>query len=185
MQSSILKWFSRLFRKLNIWLNASRFGKTFNRFSAFLARLFAESFFGGLFRPTEKDRFGESLFGRLLGLPVLLCRKFYEKTGSFWKALSGSSSFVWLLTGWHSISSRSYGFLLLAFSLSYALLRCVIAFPGLTEWCLIGACIIFALALILINRSFRALFKGSVLLSAFGGLFCEIKKDADSGRYGR
>ncbi len=180
MQSSILKYFSKLFRKLNIWFNASRFGKTFNRFSAFLAKLFSESFFGQLFRPSEKDFISESLFGKILGLPVYLCRKFYEKTGSFWKALTGSSGFVWFFASWHSISSRNYGILLLAFSVSYGILRCVFSFPSLTQWCLIGGLTLFALALILINRSFRALFKGSAFLSGFGGLFCEIKKDSDS-----
>ena len=94
MQSSILKWFSRLFRKLNIWFNASRSGKVFNRCSAFLARLLAESFFGRLFVPTGREYFTESLFGKLLGLPVAICRKFYEKSGNFWKNLTGSSSFA-------------------------------------------------------------------------------------------
>ncbi len=180
MQSSIFSWFSRQFRKLNLWFNASITGKVFNRLSATLALAFSHSFLGGLFRPGTKNLFSGSLFHKLLTLPLNLCRKHQEKTGEFWHSVTSSSAVVWFFSNWSFISSRAYGMVLLTFTLSYGIIRMFYDLPGTLEWCLLAGGALFSLLLILVNRSLKGLFKGSICLTAFGGLFCKIKQDSES-----
>ncbi len=183
MQSSIFKWFSRQFRKLNIWFNASVTGKVFNSLSAALALAFSTSFVGRLFRPGSKEIFSNSLFGKLLSLPIRLCQKHQEKAGEFWCSVTTSSGLVWFFNHWHSISSRAYGMVLLSFSLSYGIIRCFNAMPKTIEWCFLIVATVLALFLIFVNRSLKALFKGSIFLTAFGSLFGQIKPDSESNLF--
>ncbi len=181
MQSVILKFFAGLFHTLAVWFDESITGRMFNRVSAFLGAVFQSSLLGRFFATAgDGSLFRESLLYKLLTLPVALCRRIADKTSDYVKGMTRSSGVVWLLTNWHSVSIRIYGTVLCAFSLCYALLRSRFAHPAPVEWVCIAALFILSVLCILINRSAKSLFKGSRILTAFGSLFCEIKKDADS-----
>ncbi len=180
MQSLIYKKIGQWIRLLGLWFNASVTGRIFNRISAALAVVFSNSLLGKLFDARRKDICKKSLFCKFLLLPVTLCRLFAKKTDAFWKAQKQSSGVVWFLSYWNCISIRTYGSVLFVFSVAYALIRSFTSFPTIVEWCCISALLIISLLMMAINRSFKALFKGSVFLTAFGGLFCEIRKDVDS-----
>ncbi|MBQ2696874.1 MAG: O-antigen ligase family protein [Clostridia bacterium] len=180
MQSSIIKRIGRLLRLINIWFNASVIGRFFNRVSKTLATAFSTSLLGRFFTPKEHHFFKESLFYKLLSLPITLCKLTAKKCGKFAKTLDESSSVIWFFNYWHSISIRTYGFILLFFSVSYSIMRCLLSFPSLYEWIGLSGLALVSLLMIAINRSVKSLFKGSRILTAIGSLFCEIKKDVDS-----
>ncbi len=180
MQSAILKFCGRMLRILNIWFCASVTGRAFNRLSKTLGNAFSHSLLGRFFTPAEGSVFRESLFCKLLLLPVSVCRRLAAAIGEKWKVLEKNSSILWFFDNWHNISIRTYGVILLSFSLCFGVLRGFFFVPALAEWIVLGALALFALLMILINRSLKSLFKGSWFLTALGGLFCEIKPDSDS-----
>ena len=180
MQSAILKKCARFLRILNIWFSASVTGKAFNRVSRVLATAFAGSLPGRFFTPSEGGIFRESLFCKVLLCPVTLCRLFGKKISYLWVRLESGSSVFWCLDNWHSISIRIYGMILLSFSVFYGIFRYCFSTPTAFELIILGVLILFAVFMILVNRSLKSLFKGSLILTAIGGLFCEIKPDSDS-----
>ena len=180
MQSSIVKHLGRILRLINIWFNASMTGRLFNRITKTLGRAFPESLPGRFFTPEKHQFFRESLFYKIVILPITICRFSAKFFGPVFEKLEKNSSFLWFTTHWHSISIRTYGFVLLFFSLGYSLMRCLLSLPNLYEWVLLSTATLLALWMIVINRSIKSLFKGSRILTAVGGLFCDIKKDVDS-----
>ncbi|MBE7022077.1 MAG: hypothetical protein E7414_02530 [Ruminococcaceae bacterium] len=181
MQSSVFRFFANLFHKLALWFDASLFGRVFNRVSAFGARVFRHSVLGRFLAAENMGEFfKESLLYRLLTLPITLLRRIADKIGPFCSRTATSSSFNFLFSSWHSISSRTYGITLLFFSVFYTLFRTLWAEPRLTERVAVLALFVLAVFAIVINRSIKSLFKGSSILSGLGGLFCEIRKDVDS-----
>ncbi len=181
MQSSIINFFTKLFSTLALWFDESIAGRCFNHISAALARFFSDSFVGRLFAVKDWGViFKESLFYKLLTLPVAICRYIATRADAPAKELTSSSGIVWLLANWNNVSIRIYGVVLCAFSLGYGVLRVFISFPSLIEWCCIASLFLISLFCIVINRSLKSLLKGSRVLTAFGGLFCYIKKDSDS-----
>lgn len=181
MQSSIFQFFANLFHALACWFDASLLGRAFNKFSAFSARVFKHSLIGRFFAGQSKGTFFfESLFGKLVMLPITLARKTAAKFGGFWSRTAQNSGIYFLLSSWHSISIRTYGVALLFFSLFYGVFRTLWAQPTLVERLCVAGLLLVAIVAIIINRSLKSLFKGSTLLTAFGGLFCPIRKDVDS-----
>ncbi|MBE7009928.1 MAG: hypothetical protein E7418_00375 [Ruminococcaceae bacterium] len=180
MQSSIFHFFARIFHSLADWFGASLFGRGFNRVATFCAKVFAGSLLGRFFDTHgEGHVFSESIFGQLLALPVKLIRRLGEALHSI-TPMTETSSIYWLLSAWHTISIRAYGLILLFFSLFYGIFRTLWAEPTTTERICVGLMIVVALLAIIVNRSLKSLFKGSTLLTSFGGLFCTIRKDVDS-----
>ncbi|MBR5236826.1 MAG: O-antigen ligase family protein [Clostridia bacterium] len=181
MQSKILQIFGNLFHALAIWFDASLAGRLFNRFSAFLARSFADSLPGRFFvAKGTSSVWNESLFYKLLHLPVSLCRLIAGKIGDRWQEMAKSSCIVWFLMNWNIVSIRIYGFLFGSFALCYGALRICLSGPDLLEIAILSAVLLFAVFAVIINRSLKSLFKGSRFLTAFGSMFCPIRKDVDS-----
>ncbi|MBE7034865.1 MAG: hypothetical protein E7402_01900 [Ruminococcaceae bacterium] len=181
MQSSILDFFAKLFHGLALWFNESLFGRFFNALSARLAVWFRHSLPGRFFAGDKTGHwFNESLFGKCLLFPLSLCRKCAALTGRFFESCAAGSSVLWLLRTWHSVSSRVYGIVLCAFSVSYLALSLAFSQISILLVCVLSALFLLSVLLILANRSLKSLFKGSRILTAFGGLFCPIRKDVDS-----
>ncbi len=180
MESSILKWFRKILRILNIWFNASKFGKCFNRISACFAKAFPDSFLGRFFHSKPKNYFRESLFYKFLLLPITVCRWIAIKFSPFFTKISQNSQIHVFFSNWHLISVRVYGLFLLVFTLTYSLLRSVISFPTPLQRIILACLFLVGAVMFLVNRSIKSLFKGSFIFTAIGGLFCEIKKDSDS-----
>lgn len=181
MQSVILQFLAKICHTLALWFDESIVGRLFNRASRWLANVFRDSLPGRFFSCGKAGRwFFESFFGKLFLLPITLCRKVAEKYGDRAKAVLGKSRIIWLLSVWNVISIRVYGLALLAFTAGYSLLRVCFAEMSKIQWFVMAALCLIALFCILINRSLKSLFKGSRMLTAFGGLFCTIRKDVDS-----
>ena len=181
MQSLFLQFFANVFHTFAYWFDESAIGRLFNKVCAALGRAFSHSGLARLFTHSNWGCFfRESLFYKLLTLPLVLTRKIASHVGTFCAGAAQSSSVLWLLANWHSISIRMYGVVFCSFSLVYGLLRAVFSFPSFYEWCFIITLFVFSLLCIIINRSLKSLFKGSRILTLIGGLFCHIKKDSDS-----
>lgn len=181
MQSSIFRFFANVFHALARFFDASLFGRAFNRLTSFCGRVFKHSVPGRFFAgQTQGTWFSESLFGKLFMLPITIMRLLACKVGSFCSRTAQNSGIYFLLSSWHSISIRTYGVALLFFSLFYGVFRTLWAQPTLIERLCVAGLLLVAIASIIINRSLKSLFKGSTFLTAFGGLFCPIRKDVDS-----
>ncbi len=181
MQSKILQFFGGLFHTLALWFDASVAGRLFNGFSAFLARAFADSLPGRFFAAKgTASLWSESLFYKVLHTPVRLCRFIADKIGDKWQKMAKSSCIVWFLMNWNTVSIRVYGFVLGSFALCYGALRIALRTPSVLELVILLAVFIVSVLAIIINRSLKSLFKGSRFLTAFGGMFCSIRKDVDS-----
>ncbi len=181
MQSLFLQFFANLFHTFAYWFDESAIGRLFNKFCAALGRTFSHSGLSRLFtRSNWGCFFRESLFYKLLTLPLVLTKKMATHVGTFCAGAAQSSTVLWLLANWHSISIRMYGVAFCSFALVYGVLRTIFSFPTLYEWGLIISLFIVSLLCMFINRSLKSLFKGSRILTLIGGLFYHIKKDADS-----
>lgn len=181
MQSSILQFFAALFHRLAYWFNESVTGRLFNRLSAFLARVFRGSLLGRLLAAPQDGRFfRSSRLHAVLTWPIRLCRALAQKLDAPVKRMLDTSGLVWLLHNWYYVSIRVYGVVLCAFTLTYTALRMVLRRPGTVTLAVLFALFCISVLCILINRSVKSLFKGSRIATAFGSLFCDIKKDSDS-----
>jgi len=181
MQSLIINFFSKIFHRLAIWFEESYAGRLFNRIASFFANAFRHSFTGELFAGSRwGEYFKNSLFYKLIMLPVALCQFIAKHTEAFCNKISESSQVLWLFANWNKVSIRTYGVFFCTFSLCYAALRALFSLPSLLEWCLLGGLFFLSLLCILINRSLKSLFKGSRILNLFGGLFCFIRKESES-----
>ncbi|MBE7047910.1 MAG: hypothetical protein E7393_00855 [Ruminococcaceae bacterium] len=181
MESVILQFFSNIFHGLAIWFNESIIGSWFNRLSGWFATVFRDSMLGRFFAcKGERSFFKESLFCKLLKTPVIFCQFIGKHIHKLSHNTFQTSGVVWLLANWHSISIRIYGTVLLSFSITYGIIRIILAKPTLLEACLVVTACFASLLCILINRSIKSLFKGSRIAMAVSGLFCEIRKDIDS-----
>ncbi|MBR6729401.1 MAG: O-antigen ligase family protein [Clostridia bacterium] len=181
MQSSIFKFFANIFHTLAFWFDASLTGRVFNSISAFCARVFRHSVLGKFFCAKESAGwFTESIFCKLLLLPVSFLRYLNKKAGETLRRISSSSYIIWLSENWHNISIRTYGITLCCFCVFYTVFRFLFAEPGMWEHVAVGALGLLSLLAIGINRSCKSLFKGSLLMQLIGGLFGDIKKDTDS-----
>ena len=86
MESRIYGFFAKIFSCLGVWFDASFFGKLFNRISFRLGKLFANSFIGRLFciPLCEKKAFTESVFWKIITLPILLLKKIAACISDSW-----------------------------------------------------------------------------------------------------
>lgn len=181
MQSSVLQFLAVLLHRLAVWFDESVTGRAFNRLSAFLARAFKGCLLGRLFAAPQDGRFFKaSRLYALLTLPIKLCRALAARFDAPLRHLLNTSGFVWLLQNWYSISIRVYGVVLAAFAASCGLARFLLGRLGMSVLCALSALLLLAVFCIGVNRSAKSLFKGSRFATAFGSLFCEIKKESDS-----
>ena len=180
MESSIYKFFARIFHALAVWFDASLFGRAYNACSRFLGRCFRYSMFGRLFAKglETESLWQNSLLYRVLHLPLRFCRFLAERWGAFWERTTENSHIIRAVSHWELLSLRVYGVAVLTFTLVHALLFAVLgklSFVAILIYCILT---VFSFALILINRSPKSLFKGSCFLKMFGGLFCEVKEES-------
>ena len=171
MQSSIFRFFANMFHTLAIWFDASVVGRAFNAVADFCMRTFRHSILGRLFSSEAVGKVcGESFFAKLPTLIVHLIRTITRPFRSFCFKTAESSKLIWLFSNWNAVSIRLYGVSLAFFSVFYTVFRLLWGNPSMLEHCAIGILFICAIAAIIINRSIKSLFKGSVILTAFGGI---------------
>lgn len=180
MESSIYNFFARIFHALAVWFDASLFGRGYNALCAFLGKCFRNCFIGKrLCKGLETREVWEaSLLYRVLHLPVRLCRMIAQKSGGFWERVSEDSRVVRLADNWELVSIRIYGVVIFFFAAAHAALGTLL--HGIQPMMLIidAALAILAVIMVAINRSPKSLFKGSLFLRLFGGMFCEVKKES-------
>lgn len=180
MESSIYKFFAKIFHALAVWFDESVFGRVYNSVCAFLGNCFKHSFLGRFFCKglQTKDICEASILYRLIHLPVKFCSFIAQKTGAFWEKAIEGSGILRLANNWELVSIRVYGVILFFFIITFAILNT--ALNGINNVVLAASGVLLILALLMaaINRSPKSLFKGSVFLRNFGGLFCEVKKES-------
>ncbi|MBR5156444.1 MAG: O-antigen ligase family protein [Clostridia bacterium] len=180
MESSIFKFFAKIFHALAVWFDESVFGKAYNSLCIFLAKCFKYSFLGKFFCTglNTKDMCEASLLYRIIYSPIKLCSFIAKKTGVFWEKTVEDSSILRLANNWELVSIRIYGVILFFFVVTFSVLNTILNGINLMLLAICGAALVFAIFMILINRSPKSLFKGSEFLRSFGGLFCEVKKES-------
>lgn len=178
MESNIYNFFAKIFSCLAIWLDESAFGKLFNKISAALAKFFVHSAVGGLFSktPSAEKLFSSSVFLKIITAPVRLLKRVARSLPDKWEKIYGKSALVTIADNFELISSKIYGSVFLTFGITHFVLSLVLKgfSPSLAAADLV--IVLFSVLLILLDRSLKSLFKGSSLLLAFGGLFCEVNK---------
>ncbi len=180
MESLILKKCKKILRILNIWFCASKSGKLFNRITSTFAKAFPSSFLGKFLSKERNNYFRESLFCKLLMLPITLCRLIGSKISSFCHVVAKNSYLNYFFSNWHLVSTRVYGTFLMVYSLIYGIIHYFANPLSPIEWIILSCLFVLGFVLFLINRSLLSLFKGSFILKLFGGLFCDIGKDPES-----
>ncbi len=180
MDSNIYRFFARIFHVLAVWFDESVFGRFYNRLCRFLGKCFSSSFLGHGFAKGLETRtlWESSILYKILHLPISFCKWFAKTTGSFWENLSESSRIIRVVENWELVSIRVYGFVIFFFAIFHALLSLLM--NGIQTQVLLIDLGLFILSLLMIwiNRSLKSLFKGSLFLRLFGGLFCEVKKES-------
>ncbi len=180
MESSIYQFLARVFHALAVWFDASLFGRIFNAVCAFLGKCFRNCFVGKrLCKGLETREIWEaSLIYQLLHIPVRACRWFAKKSSKFWIKAAEGSQIIQLTNNWELVSIRIYGVIIFFFAVAHALLGFVVHGVNPVMLAVDAAFLFVAFIMVLINRSPKSLFKGSLVLRLFGGLFCEVKKES-------
>lgn len=168
MESRVFSFFAALFSRIAVWFDESACGKYYNKFCAWLNRVYQKSFVSRFFAgPKHRDVFQNSVLGKLFGLPGRFLLFLQNKlSGPFNHVLKNSLVCVWF-SKWADVSIRFYGFVLCAFSLPLLFLR----ESGRLGLLLIAAVFAAGIVMILLNRSLRQLFGGSAVVTALMGLF--------------
>ncbi len=180
MESRIYGFFAKIFSCLGVWFDASVFGKLFNRISARLGKVFADSFLGRLFcRPLyENKAFTESVFWKIITLPILLLKKIGACISDSWVNVYRKSVLFYLADNFELISSKVYGTIFLSFSVAHFLLSFILQNFSLVSIAVDVAVVILSVLLILLDRSLKSLFKGSSILLSIGGMFYPVRKES-------
>ncbi len=171
MESKIFSFFAALFSKIAMWFDESAVGKLYDKICARCYKTFSESAVGGFFmhEPKRNDVFANSLFGKLIGLPGRFLLFLRSKLSGYLKSVAKTSGICRAVNSWSDISIRFYGIVLVVFSVIVMLFK----IPDPLRMAVCAAGILIGILAILINRSIRQLFGGSVLMSAFINLFLE------------
>ncbi|MBE7039495.1 MAG: hypothetical protein E7398_02060 [Ruminococcaceae bacterium] len=173
MQSAIYRFFVKYIKKIADIFPHSVLGKVFFSICSFIQQTVAESIIGRFFKRRTKDASfaKESVFTKLLMLPIKIISFISQKISAKYSELRSSSDILYFTDNWNLVSIRIYGAALCSFGVVYAILR---LFSGSLAFKSLAFCMLFivsGICFILINRSLKSLFKGSFLLKKAGELF--------------
>ena len=169
MESKVFSFLAAIFSRIGIWFNESSIGRFYSKICAWCYQTFSQSVIGRFFirEPKRNEVFANSLFGKVVTLPERILLFLQKKLSGPVNHIVENSTFCKSINSWADISIRFYGFALTVFSVV------ILGFKvqnTLHAVICAAACTIGVL-MILINRSIRQLFGGSVLMSAFVNLF--------------
>ncbi|MBR2500716.1 MAG: O-antigen ligase family protein [Clostridia bacterium] len=173
MQSTISSFFVKLFKNIAAYFPYSILGKVFYAICGFIEGTVSESIIGRFFKKkTDSQKiFKESIFGKIVLFPVNLSVFLANKISGYYNEIRKGSSVLYLIDNWNLVSIRLYGFSLISFGVIYGVLRLLSGSGTLVAVLFSLAVAILGGLFVIINRSLKSLFKGSIVLKSIGGIF--------------
>ena len=180
MESRIYDFFVKIFVCLGRWFDESIFGRLFNRTSAFFARAFSDSVLGKIFGKMKdgQDIISGSLFFKIICFPVRVLKNIAKAIPENWENIYKKSVLVYLADNFELISTKVYGSVFLAFSITHFVLGFLSGGLSVIRASVDIAVFVISILLILLDRSIKSLFKGSTILLSIGSLFYPVKKES-------
>lgn len=182
MQSVIYCFFAGFLKKIGCLFEYSLLAKVFYAVCSFIQNTVSDSVIGRFFTKEIDSHacFRASVFGKVLSFPVFLAEKISSKVGPFAESITNSSSIIYFIDNWELISIRIYGVGAVAFSLFFTAIRLILNRVTAAALAVGAVTFIIGVIMILINRSLKSIFKGSLVLKSIGGLFSETASGTHS-----
>ncbi|MBR4874641.1 MAG: O-antigen ligase family protein [Clostridia bacterium] len=174
MGSKVFSYLASFVTHIITWFDESFFGKCYNRFCAWCYRVYKESHLSRFFDAENDGAAGKSsFFGKLVRIPENILLFLRKKLSNPINRVIEKSAFCSFVSRWADTSIRFYGIVLLVFSvLTYAFCEL-----GKIELLASGFLLVVSLLCILINRSLRGIFGGSLIFRSIVNLFYETKEE--------
>ncbi len=171
MTSKVFAFFKACIVRLLDWFDASMCGKYYNKFSARCHKLYCGSAISRFFHiSSSRDYLKNSFFGKLILLPEKILLFLQNRLSAPIERQVQNSMICSAFSKWADTSVRLYGIALWGFSLPFFLQNLFARESVILSLAvfILGGC------LIVINRSLRQLFGGSLLVKWMMELFTEI-----------